>query len=165
MGKKNKPIDLGVGSYMAMLQQNQRPTGDDKQDPPLDPTEDGTPEDNDEALSGDPEELEIEAGDSKEEDNQEVDNQEEDKSVNPPSRRGRPRKSKAVVRNNQKLIRFDDAMCSEIAMVKVLHKIPMQDLVYIATAKFMREYFPKGKATKEGLELLEKEMKVLYDKD
>ena len=160
MGKKNKPIDLGVGSYMAKLQQNQRRTDDDKQDPPLDPTEDGTPEDNDETLSGGPEELEIEVGDSKEEDKQG-----EDKSANPPSRRGRPRKSKAVVRNNQKLIRFDDAMCSEIAMVKVLHKVPMQDIVYIATAKFMREYFPKGKATKEGLELLDKEMKVLYDKD
>lgn len=150
---KNKPIDLGIGTYMAKLQKNIRPTDEDNQNPPVDSHEDNEPEDKEEVLPGEPRVLDSVVGDKNE----------EDKSAN--SRRGRPKKSKVVVRNNQKLIRFDDAMCSDIAMVKVLHKVPMQDLVYIATARFMRQYFPKGKATKEGLELLAEEMKILYGKD
>ena len=56
-------------------------------------------------------------------------------------------------------------MCAEIAMVRALHKVSMQDIVYIATSRFMKEYFPKGKATKEGLEVLSEELKVVYGKE
>ena len=148
MSKKNKAADLNVAGYMQNVRTNVRPADDDVKT--------------------------VEESNSVEEENQQVEDSQHEEVVKentiqekeePAVRRGRPRKSKAIVRTNQKIIKFDEAMCAEIAMVRALHKVSMQDIVYIATSRFMKEYFPKGKATKEGLEVLSEELKVLYGKE
>lgn len=148
MSKKNKAADLNIAGYMENVKTNVRPADDEVE--------------------------KVEESNSVEEGNQQVHDSQHEEVVKenpiqekeePAVRRGRPRKSKAIVRTSQKIIKFDEAMCAEIAMVRALHKVSMQDIVYIATSRFMKEYFPKGKATKEGLEVLSEELKVLYGKE
>ena len=144
MGKKNKSADLPIASFMENIKTNVRPADD--ADTPIDSIPSVGNEQDEEVkqnLEGTESEPQV---------------QEKDETV---VRRGRPKKSKAIVRNTQKIIKFDDALCAEMAMVRALNKIPMQDIVYVATVRFMKEYFPKGKATKEGLELLREELKTL----
>lgn len=148
MGKKNKSADLQIASFMENVKTNVRPADD--ADSPID----SIPSVGDEQDEED--NLNVESTES------EPQIQEKDEPV---VRRGRPKKSKAIVRNTQKIIKFDDALCAEMAMVRALNKISMQDIVYVATVRFMKEYFPKGKATKEGLELLREEIKTLNGKE
>lgn len=149
MSKKNKSVDLGIENYMAQVQKNVRPSEDEPivNNIELSPSETNNMD------------VDLQNGDLVEP-HQEIVEVEEHV-----VRRGRPKKSKAIVRKNQKLVRFDDTMCAEMAMIRALHKVSMQDIVYIATARFMKKYFPKGKATKEGLDLLSEELKVLYGKE
>lgn len=146
---KNKAVDLGIGSYMEQVKNNIRPSESET------PNSLGT-------SSSQKQQRPIADSESFHEPQREEHEEVKEESV---IRRGRPKKSKAIVRNSQKIIKFDEVMCTEIAMIKALHKVSMQDIVYIATSRFMREYFPKGRATKEGLELLAEEMKSLYNKD
>lgn len=71
-----------------------------------------------------------------------------------PRGKGRPKKRRAIERRTQKLIRFDAKMCKELAMIKVLHDIDMQDFIYVAVERFRDEFFPGGKATGEGLDII-----------
>ena len=148
MSKKNKAADLNIASFMDNVKTNVRPSDDD-----VETVEESISVEEENHQVEDPEREDVE----KENPNYEKEE--------PAARRGRPRKSKAIVRNSQKIIKFDEATCAEIAMVRALHKVSMQDIVYIATSRFMKKYFPKGKATKEGLEVLSEELKVLYGKE
>lgn len=62
-------------------------------------------------------------------------------------------------------IRFDKKMHKDISLIKLNYEIDIQDFVYVAVEKFMGEFFPNGKATKEGLEIVQQSLKRIYGKN
>lgn len=53
-------------------------------------------------------------------------------------------------------LRFDKKMHKEISRIKLEYEIDIQDFVYVAVERFKEEFFPNGKATREGLDIISK---------
>ena len=74
---------------------------------------------------------------------------------------GKLKKKATTIRNVVKPVKVDEELSQQLALIKALYKIDLQDFVYVATMKFRDEYFPKGKATKEGLAIIDEALKQL----
>lgn len=62
----------------------------------------------------------------------------------------------AVKRDKLIALRFDKKMHKEISRIKLEYEIDIQDFVYVAVERFKEEFFPNGKATREGLDIISK---------
>lgn len=51
-------------------------------------------------------------------------------------------------------VRFDKKMHKEISRIKLDYEIDIQDFIYVAVERFKEEFFPNGKASKEGLDII-----------
>ncbi len=71
----------------------------------------------------------------------------------------------SIKRDKLMAIRFDKKMHKDISLIKLNYEIDIQDFVYVAVEKFMGEFFPNGKATKEGLEIVQQSLKRIYGKN
>lgn len=68
----------------------------------------------------------------------------------------------SIKRDKLMAIRFDKKMHKDISLIKLNYEIDIQDFVYVAVEKFMGEFFTNGKATKEGLEIVQQSLKRIY---
>lgn len=69
----------------------------------------------------------------------------------------RSRRAKTAVKRDKLIaLRFDKKMHKEISRIKLEYEIDIQDFVYVAVERFKEEFFPNGKATKEGLDIISK---------
>ena len=62
----------------------------------------------------------------------------------------------AVKRDKLIALRFDKKMHKEISRIKLEYEIDIQDFVYVAVERVKEEFFPNGKATREGLDIISK---------
>lgn len=79
--------------------------------------------------------------------------------------KGRPKKKRILERNTQRLVRLDTKLSREMGMIKLMHNIDIQDLIYVAVDRFCRVYFPEGQATEEGLKIVRDTMKLVNGED
>lgn len=155
MKKNNKAIDLGsITSYVDSVRENSRPVQK------TDNIEQGRGAE--ECI------MEIEQPGVNQEEDFDIHSEVERPSENDPKyeklepeakTKGRPKKKRILERKNQKLVRFDSKLSTEMGLVKLMHNIDVQDIIYVAVDKFMKEYFPKGKASKEGLDIVSETLK------
>lgn len=74
---------------------------------------------------------------------------------------GRPAKS--TQRSERIIFKLDTKSYTELSMIKALNRLDIQDVVFAATVKFLKEYNSEMGLTTEGIELV-KEIKEQYDK-
>lgn len=79
-------------------------------------------------------------------------------------KRKRTVQQKAVKRDKLVAIRFDKKMHKDISRIKLDYEIDIQDFVYVAVEKFKEEFFPGGKATKEGIEFMKQALERINGK-
>lgn len=74
---------------------------------------------------------------------------------------GRPAKS--TQRSERIIFKLDTKSYTELSMIKVLNRLDIQDVVFAATVKFLKEFNSDKGLTAEGIELV-KEIKEQYEK-
>lgn len=74
---------------------------------------------------------------------------------------GRPAKS--TQRSERIIFKLDTKSYTELSMIKALNRLDIQDVVFAATVKFLKEYNSEMGLRAEGIKLV-KEIKELYDK-
>lgn len=74
---------------------------------------------------------------------------------------GRPAKS--TQRSERIIFKLDTKSYTKLSMIKALNRLDIQDVVFAATVKFLKEYNSETGLTAEGIELV-KEIKEQYDK-
>lgn len=131
---KNKPADLGIGSFMTEVQTTNVKAKSLEREVAQESLIDMAKEVLEEPIVSAPEEE---------------------------NRVGRRKKKCAIIRNVPKPTKFDEEFCQQLALIKAIYKIDLQDFIYVATEKFRDEYFPKGKATKEGLAIISEALQRL----
>lgn len=131
---KNKPADLGIGTFMSQVKANNVKTKSLEQEV----AKEGLVDMAKEAFE------ELPGSTFKEE-----------------NLVGRRKKKSVTIRNVPKPVKFDEEFCQQLALIKAIHKIDLQDFIYVAAEKFRDEYFPKGKATKEGLAIINEALRRL----
>lgn len=74
---------------------------------------------------------------------------------------GRPAKS--TQRSERIIFKLDTKSYTELSMIKVLNRLDIQDVVFAATVKFLKEFNSAKGLTAEGIEIV-KEIKERYEK-
>jgi hypothetical protein len=74
---------------------------------------------------------------------------------------GRP--AKTTQRSERIIFKLDAKSYTELSMIKALNRLDIQDVVFTATVKFLKEYNSEMGLTAEGVELV-KEIKEQYEK-
>lgn len=172
INKKNKPASLIISQFVENSRQNIRPVSSITPEPATDETEEKKEED----ATSLPTEL-IDSHMETEVADDPVDGvtveklfvsdekiEEQSASEETPKRK-RAVQQKAIKRDKLMAIRFDKKMHKDISLIKLNYEIDIQDFVYVAVEKFMGEFFPNGKATKEGLEIVQQSLKRIYGKN
>lgn len=158
INRKNKPATgLNISQFVADARQNIRPVG-------ISVMENTTTEDtkdNDTVLNSVREEAEavlVPEAEELPEAKEEVIPDEPEKGTDRPeaekNKRGRRAVQKAVKRDKFIAVRFDKKMHKEISRIKLDYEIDIQDFIYVAVERFKEEFFPNGKASKEGLDII-----------
>lgn len=117
---KNKPVDLGIQSFMDNVKDN-------KPAPTVEPV----------SITQNEEKQEVKRSP------------------------GRPVKS--TQRSERIIFKLDTKSYTKLSMIKALNRLDIQDVVFAATVKFLKEYNSEMGLTAEGIELV-KEIKEQYDK-
>lgn len=166
INKKNKPAGLNISQFVESARQNVRPVSsispaaseeepEEKNEvqatslqtiPEEKPMQTETVEDHAEKETA---EVETSVSDGK---------QVDETASEENSRRKRPAQQKAVKRDKLVAIRFDKKTHKEISRIKLEYEIDIQDFVYIAVDRLKQEFFPNGKATREGIDIIRKEI-------
>lgn len=164
VNKKNKKALLNIGQFVDDAKQNIRPASvppsgnaPEEEDNSLVNTDTGVPPGQTEAAPV-PEPKEPEEGRAEE---AEAASGEEASAPEPSEEKAkRSRRAKtagtAVKRDKLIALRFDKKMHKEISRIKLEYEIDIQDFVYVAVERFKEEFFPNGKATREGLDIISK---------
>lgn len=118
---KNKPVDLGIQSFMDNVKDNKPATST------VEP-----------------------ASITQNEEKQEV-------------KRSPGRPAKSTQRSERIIFKLDTKSYTELSMIKVLNRLDIQDVVFAATVKFLKEFNSDKGLTAEGIELV-KEIKEQYEK-
>lgn len=74
---------------------------------------------------------------------------------------GRPAKS--TQRSERIIFKLDTKSYTKLSMIKVLNRLDIQDVVFAATVKFLKEFNSDKGLTAEGIEIV-KEIKERYEK-
>lgn len=162
INKKNKPASLNISQFVDNARQNIRPVSTVS---PADST--GDAEEKKEAgttpaqAMPQSESMQVETVEATAEKETEdiapsvPGEKKEDEPVSEENpKRKRTVQPKAVKRDKLVAIRFDKKMHKDISRIKLEYEIDIQDFVYIAVERFKDEFFPNGKASKEGLEIV-----------
>lgn len=161
INKKNKKALLNIGQFVDDAKQNIRPAfvppsgnAPEEEGKNLVNTDTGVPLGQTEAAPA-PEPKEPEEGRAEEEESASG----EEASAPEPSdeKAKRSRRAKTAVKRDKLIaLRFDKKMHKEISRIKLEYEIDIQDFVYVAVERFKEEFFPNGKATREGLDIISK---------
>lgn len=161
VNKKNKKALLNIGQFVDDAKQNIRPAfappsgnAPEEEDKNLVNTDTGVLPVQTEAAPV-PEPKEPEEGRAEE---AESASGEEASAPEPSDEKAkRSRRAKTAVKRDKLIaLRFDKKMHKEISRIKLEYEIDIQDFVYVAVERFKEEFFPNGKATKEGLDIISK---------
>lgn len=161
INRKNKKAPLNIGQFVDDAKQNIRPAfvppsgnAPEEEDKDLVNTDTGVLPVQTEAAPV-PEPKEPEEGRAEE---AESASGEEASAPEPSDEKAkRSRRAKTAVKRDKLIaLRFDKKMHKEISRIKLEYEIDIQDFVYVAVERFKEEFFPNGKATKEGLDIISK---------
>lgn len=161
INRKNKKAPLNIGQFVDDAKQNIRPAfvppsgnAPEEEDKNLVNTDTGVLPVQTEAAPV-PEPKEPEEGRAEE---AESASGEEASAPEPSDEKAkRSRRAKTAVKRDKLIaLRFDKKMHKEISRIKLEYEIDIQDFVYVAVERFKEEFFPNGKATKEGLDIISK---------
>ena len=173
INKKNKPAGLNISQFVENTRQNIRPVSSITPEPATDETEEKKEEDATSSATQikSPEMQTVIADNPADRETEETAPSVSDEKIEEQSaseetpKRKRTVQQKAIKRDKLMAIRFDKKMHKDISLIKLNYEIDIQDFVYVAVEKFMGEFFPNGKATKEGLEIVQQSLKRIYGKN
>ena len=74
-----------------------------------------------------------------------------------------PGPAKSTQRSERIIFKLDTKSYTELSMIKVLNRLDIQDVVFAATVKFLKEFNSAKGLTAEGIEIV-KEIKERYEK-
>lgn len=173
INKKNKPAGLNISQFVENSRQNIRPVGSISPEVAAENTEEKTETNSvtsSNELNSPGMQAEIADDSSKKETEEVVPSVSDEKKADEPASEEEPKRKrssvqqKAIKREKLMAIRFDKKMHKDISLIKLNYEIDIQDFVYIAVDKFMGEFFPNGKATKEGMEIVQQSLEKIYGK-
>lgn len=78
-------------------------------------------------------------------------------------KRSKGRPPKMSQRSERIIFKLDTKSYTELSMIKVLNRLDIQDVVFAATVKFLKEFNSDKGLTAEGIEIV-KEIKERYEK-
>ncbi len=81
-----------------------------------------------------------------------------------PTKMGRPLKSTTLVCDKMKSFRFDKETCRSLEAIRFYEGISMQDFVYVAVNKLLREY-NSDTGGKNVARFIKERIKELFDRD
>ena len=164
INRKNKKAPLNIGQFVDDAKQNIRPAfvppsgnAPEEEDKNLVNTDTGVPPEQTETAPV-PEPKEPEEGRAEEAESASGEEASAPEPSDEKAKRSRRAKTAGTAVKRDKLIalRFDKKMHKEISRIKLEYEIDIQDFVYVAVERFKEEFFPNGKATREGLDIISK---------
>lgn len=143
---KNKPANLNIGGFMNQVRDNQPA---ERNAAPMQEPDRTIPEQKDETESGRPKEVA---------ENETARVQPDAMTADEPAvqeRRGKGRPARATRRNERQIFKLDEESATELMLIKALHRIDIQDVVFAATVDFLNKHFDRSNGLdSEGINLV-----------